>query len=137
MSDNNSGRDAVVTTGGWFVFMILLAIPVVNIIVIIVEAFGSGSNRNKQGYCRALIIWFILNLIGVGLMYGLFFGVLKAASEKFDENVGSEQSVADIFKSIEEEGEKILLKEGDNSFLKNVKREPTGETGVTDNDMTE
>lgn len=118
MSDNNSGRDAVVTTGGWFLFMILLAIPVVNIIVILVEAFGSGSNRNKQGYCRALLIWFLLYVIGCILVYALCWGVLKTAAENFDVNIGSDHNVTEFLNQLDKKDGKTIVIEGDNSKLK-------------------
>ena len=108
MADSNSGRDAVVTTGGWFVFMILMAIPIVNVIVVLVEAFGSGSNRNKQGYCRALIIWFILYLIGTGLVCGLCWGALKVAAEKINSNIGSSEGSEHIMLQIDENDKKSL-----------------------------
>ncbi len=71
MAENS--RDSVVSTGGWFVFMLILCIPIVNLIYILVQAFGSNSNRNKQGYCRAMLLWMVLCIAG-GIAGVVLFG---------------------------------------------------------------
>jgi hypothetical protein len=64
MSHDN---DPPMTTGDWFFTLLLLAIPVLNLILYIVWASGSG-NRSRVTFCRASIIWL---LIGVGIYAAL------------------------------------------------------------------
>ena len=54
----------VVDVWSWFWPILLFAIPIVNIIAIIVIACG-GSNRNIVNLCRAYLMWF---LVGIALV---------------------------------------------------------------------
>ncbi len=58
------------STGEWFLTLLVLAIPLLNLIMYIVWAFGAG-NRNRVNFCRATILW---TLIGVAI-YVILFGV--------------------------------------------------------------
>ncbi|MBQ9242222.1 MAG: hypothetical protein IJ165_03205 [Proteobacteria bacterium] len=108
MAENNQGnqgssRESVVSTGGWIVFMFLMCIPIVNVIVVLVEAFGSGSNKNKQNYCRAMILWFVLGLIGTIVCSVLFGAAISTFVNSVDWNnvhLGSE-SFSDALDQIE------------------------------------
>jgi hypothetical protein len=55
------------TTGGWLITLLVLAIPFVNVIMYIVWAIN-GGNRSRTTFCRASILWFFLIL---GLMVGI------------------------------------------------------------------
>ena len=76
--NNQNNTESVVSTGSWVVFMFLLTIPILNIILVLVEAFGSGSNKNKQNYCRAAILWFVLGIVGT-IVFTVIFGAAIAA----------------------------------------------------------
>ena len=52
----------VVDVGSWFWLILLFAIPIVNIIAIIVIACGSG-NRNVVNLCRAYLLWFLVGIV--------------------------------------------------------------------------
>lgn len=69
------------TTGDWFITMLLLAIPLVNLILIIVWACGVG-NRNRVTYCRASILWFVIGLV----LYVIFFVVLGLGAALFSQS---------------------------------------------------
>ena len=84
MAENN--RDSVVTTGSWFLFLLVLAIPIVGFIIFLVEAFGSGSNRNKQGLCRAILIWWIIGVVFTIIVAILFGAGLSEALKDVDLN---------------------------------------------------
>ena len=68
------------TTGSWFLTLLVLSIPVVNFICLIVWACGAG-NRSRVTYCRALILWALVGflvyalLIAVGVCSGLTCGM--------------------------------------------------------------
>ena len=64
------------TTGEWFVTLLILAIPLVNIIMMFVWAFGSG-NIGRRNLCRAYLIWVCI-AIGLGIVFALVGGVIGA-----------------------------------------------------------
>ncbi|MEZ4859968.1 MAG: hypothetical protein R3C14_01605 [Caldilineaceae bacterium] len=72
----NAQDNTVMTTGDWFVTQLILAIPLVNIIMLLVWGFSSSGNLNRRNFCRATLIW---AAIALGL-YVLFFLVIIAGS---------------------------------------------------------
>jgi hypothetical protein len=58
------------TTGAWFLTLLLLSIPVVNIILYIVWACGAG-NRNRVTFCRASLLWLLIGVLLYVLLIGL------------------------------------------------------------------
>lgn len=67
-------EDYPMTVGDWMITMLVLAIPVVNIIMFFVWAFGSG-NTSRKTYCQASMLWMLI-LIGAALVFG-GFGMLS------------------------------------------------------------
>ena len=65
----------VVDVGSWFWLILLFAIPIVNIIAIIVIACGNG-NRNVVNLCRAYLLWFLVGVVLVVAfsLIGALFG---------------------------------------------------------------
>lgn len=59
----------VMTVGDWFVTVLLLSIPFVNIIMLIVWAFSSDTNPNRRNYSRAIMLWLLLVAIFVVLAF--------------------------------------------------------------------
>lgn len=53
-----------VSVGNWFVTLLLMAIPLVNLIMLFVWAFGGGANPSKANWAKASLIWM---LIGIAL----------------------------------------------------------------------
>lgn len=62
------------SVGQWIVTMIILAIPILNIIMLLIWAFGASTNVNKKNYSRAVLI------IGV---VGLILGIILSAAGLF------------------------------------------------------
>ncbi|MBQ5560359.1 MAG: hypothetical protein IIT46_11395 [Lachnospiraceae bacterium] len=68
--------DETVSVGDWMVTMLVLGLPCVNIIMLLVWAFGNGVKESKRNYCRANLIWvliiiafyIILGIVGVSLL---------------------------------------------------------------------
>ncbi len=56
--------ESIISTGEWFVTLLLLAIPLLNIVLALFWAFGPG-NRNRANFCRAVLIFMA---IGVALV---------------------------------------------------------------------
>ena len=65
MSEYN---DPPMTTAEWFLTLLVLAIPLVNLIMYIVWACGVG-NRSRVTFCRATILWSVIIIaLYIGLM---------------------------------------------------------------------
>tara|TARA_B100000965_G_C19024264_1_gene512407 strand:+ start:241 stop:459 length:219 start_codon:yes stop_codon:yes gene_type:complete len=68
--DNNR----VITVGNWIVVFILMAIPLVNLIMLFVWAFGSGAPESQANFAKAyllfLAIFVVLWFVFIGAMIG-------------------------------------------------------------------
>lgn len=64
---------APMSVGQYILTMIVSAIPIVGFIMLLVWAFGSGTNINKKNYARAMLIMAI-----IGVVLSLIFGSLIA-----------------------------------------------------------
>ncbi len=62
-------RDKVYGLGGWVLTYIVLFIPVVNIIMLFVWAFGKNTNRNKKNWAIATLIAIVIAIILFVIMY--------------------------------------------------------------------
>lgn len=63
-----------VTVGNWILSYLLISLPVVNLIMLLVWAFGGSTPISKSNWAKASLIWM---LIGIAF-YGLMFLVLGA-----------------------------------------------------------
>jgi hypothetical protein len=67
-------RDAApVSLGDWILTLIVLAIPIVNIVMLFVWGFSSGTNPSKQNYCRAALILGAVFLV-LWILFAATFG---------------------------------------------------------------
>ena len=73
------------TTGEWVVTHLVLLIPIVNIVMHFVWAFGEG-NVSRRNFCRARLLLFAIGLgiamfIGIAMMLftGVFAGFMSQA----------------------------------------------------------
>lgn len=51
------------TFGDWIITLLLLIIPLVNIILLIIWAFGSGHNPNKSNFAKAYLIFLLIGFV--------------------------------------------------------------------------
>lgn len=58
------------STGAWFLTLLVLAIPLVNLIMYVIWALGVG-NRSRVTFCRASILWTVI-IIGI---YAIIFSL--------------------------------------------------------------
>lgn len=66
--DDNSNVDDVMTVGDWIGTMIILSIPIVNIIMYFLWAFGDSVNKNKKNFAKATLILGAMGLVLGGLL---------------------------------------------------------------------
>lgn len=56
-------KDDVVTTKEWIITMLILLIPVVNIVMTFIWAFGSNTKPSKANYFKASIIFWLIGIV--------------------------------------------------------------------------
>ena len=72
-----------VSLGEWIITLIILAIPLVNLIMLIVWAVSGNTNPSKQNYARATLIIgaiFIALAVVIGVIAGVAGGAAGARS---------------------------------------------------------
>lgn len=76
---NKIEKTKFMSLSDWFITYILTAIPILNIIMLFVWAFGSNTQPNKRNWAKAMLIIFAiltLLIIGVIIIFGAFLGGL-------------------------------------------------------------
>lgn len=83
--DNNQNvyqvKDDTASVKEWLITMLILLIPVVNIVMTFVWAFGSNTKPSKANYFKASILFWIIGIVlyFVLMMLGIFsFGMLNS-----------------------------------------------------------
>jgi ABC-type lipoprotein release transport system permease subunit len=80
MSDTSPSNERPLTTGEWFVTILVLALPIIGIVMHFVWAFSDG-NVNRRNFCRAALLWFAVG-VALGILalitVVVFFGGLAA-----------------------------------------------------------
>lgn len=71
-------NQSVITVGDWIITMILMAIPFVNIIMLFVWAFGSGTPVSKANWAKASLIFMLIGIILMIIFWGFFASLLFA-----------------------------------------------------------
>lgn len=65
-----------VSFGKWMVVLFVMAIPIVNVVMILVWAFGSRTNPSLANFCRAFLIYLILILALLFAFSSLILNIL-------------------------------------------------------------
>ncbi len=73
METTENNVTPVVSVGDWLITLLVRAIPLVNIIMLFVWAFGSGNNPNKANWAKAVLIWVAISIV-LGIIVMLVFG---------------------------------------------------------------
>ena len=60
-------------SGEWVITILIAVIPIVGFIMLIVWAFGSGTNPNKANWAKAGLIWYLV-FIGFHVLIFVFWG---------------------------------------------------------------
>ncbi|SDE30010.1 hypothetical protein SAMN02799630_05098 [Paenibacillus sp. UNCCL117] len=69
----------VISVRHWLLTLIVLAIPILNLVMLFVWAFGDGANPNKRNYSRAALLLSAIAL-ALYLIFLLVFVVLFSAA---------------------------------------------------------
>ena len=63
MSENADFHTRPLTVQEWFITILVLALPLVNIVMYIYWAVAEGVNLNKRNFCRASIAWALIGIV--------------------------------------------------------------------------
>lgn len=64
------------TVGDWMLTLLVLAIPCVNLVMYLYWAFSGTGNVNRQNFCKASILWFLI-IVGIWICSMIFFGIVR------------------------------------------------------------
>jgi hypothetical protein len=53
-------KEVPISTGGWFGIMFLLALPALNLLLLIIWAVGGANRENKRNFARAVLLWMVI-----------------------------------------------------------------------------
>jgi hypothetical protein len=79
MDQLQTSQAKVMSFGDWMITILITAIPIVNIIMIIVWAVSSTDNPNRVNWARATLAWFGIIIA----LYILFFIIIFGAYSVF------------------------------------------------------
>ena len=75
-SQNYDSQDNhVMSVGQWLLVILVTMIPCVGVVLYLVWAFNNGGNPNRKNYCRAWLIYFVIQAV-----LGLIIGAVLSAS---------------------------------------------------------
>lgn len=74
------------STGEWFVTLLILALPFIGLIMLIVWALGDG-NVNRRNFCRASLLWFAVSF-GLAMLALIAFLVLGGTMAALTNGMG-------------------------------------------------
>ncbi|GAA0085327.1 hypothetical protein ACH36K_09005 [Clostridium sp. MB05] len=63
------------TLKDWIITLLLMLIPIANIVLMFVWAFGSNVNKSKKTYFQATLI-----MIAIGIVFWIIFGSIIIAA---------------------------------------------------------
>jgi hypothetical protein len=67
---------SVVSIGDWIITMILMMIPVVNLVMLFVWAFSSGTPVSKANWAKATLIFYLIGIILLALFWGSIAAII-------------------------------------------------------------
>ena len=80
MDQNNA---PVVTFKEWMITILLMALPVVNIVMLFVWAFGGGASISKANFAKASLVWMAIGIVLSIILYATIFAALLAGYDAY------------------------------------------------------
>ena len=74
----NNLQSNEVTVGEWFITMLIMIIPIVNIIMMFVWAFGGGTQPSKANYFKAALIFVLIAIVLQVILFSVFGAAMFA-----------------------------------------------------------
>ena len=73
-------NDRNVSLGNWMVTMLIMIIPIVNIVMLFVWAFGGSTETSKSNWAKAQLIWTLIGIVLSTIIIVLFGAAFVAAA---------------------------------------------------------
>ena len=76
--DLNENKITTMSVGDWMITYLITAIPLINIVMLFVWAFGDSPNKTRGNWAKANLIWvaiimalylFFFLILGIGAMF--------------------------------------------------------------------
>ena len=67
---------SVVSVGDWIITFILMMLPLINIIMLFVWAFGSNTPESKANWAKASLIMYLVTIILVIIFYSTIIAMI-------------------------------------------------------------
>ncbi len=67
-----------VSLSEWVIMYLIMMVPLVNIIMLFVWGFGSGTKKSKANYCKASLIFMAIGFVLSFLFLGTIIGAIAA-----------------------------------------------------------
>lgn len=77
MNDSVGADTRPLTVNEWFIVILILALPLVNLVMYVYWGFAEGVNVNKRNFCRASMLWAVVGIL-IAALAVVFFGSLQA-----------------------------------------------------------
>jgi hypothetical protein len=81
MDQNNA---PVIRVGEWVITILLLAIPIVNLVMLLVWSFGGGANPSKANFAKATLIWMVIGIVLTIIFYSIFGAAMFAMMSDYN-----------------------------------------------------
>lgn len=78
--DESTEKAEVLSTKDWLITIIISSIPIINIIMFFIWAFGDQTNPNKANWAKASLLWMAIATGLVILLYVLIALVFVGVS---------------------------------------------------------
>lgn len=75
--DSDKPGESVVSLSEWAITLLVCFIPFVNIIMLLVWAFGGGVNPNKANFAKAALIFVVIYFLLITFFMGRYMYAFK------------------------------------------------------------
>lgn len=76
-------NDSVISMGDWVVTLLLTFIPIVNIIMLCIWAFGSDTPISKKNFAKAQLIFLAIGIVLSILLGGTIIALIAASAGSY------------------------------------------------------
>lgn len=74
-------RQEVISTKDWVLTILITSIPILNIIMLFVWAFGGGTAKTKSNWAKAMLIWMVVGIILASFYFATFAAMFASMSQ--------------------------------------------------------
>lgn len=76
--NRNLTAEPAVTFGDWMLTIFLTAVPIVNIVMLLVWAFGQNTNESKKNWAKASLVWLVIAIVAWFVFLGALLSTIMS-----------------------------------------------------------